>query len=215
MWDGRIPVQTAGRVKVIKTIIANEFLTAELPFKLKEPARFDYFDHQTRAARAGAYTGEMQLKRPLGGDVYLGMVPRVLTRPDSESGRIVDWLVQMRRLAAERKLDTLICARKASPSQIKIGAVVTHLAAIYRLQRGMPPPVGHDLTHLQREHRDDSESLRHMARIMPRVPLAPVTTDLENRITMAPGISAREAAGILLVGGLPNEGFARPRPSLR
>ena len=193
-----------GVVEVIETHMAYVFLTAEFAFKLKKPVSFGYFDHRTPAARASACNEELRLNRALAGDVYLGTVPLVLTKNGlgiGGDGSVVDWLVQMRRLPADRMLDTLICARKASPSQAEIGAVVARLAGFYRFQRSLPPPVGLYLAHLQREQAVNSESLRQMARIVPEVPLAPVTTDLENQIDeMVPEISAREAAGLVVEG---------------
>ena len=193
-----------GVVQVIETHMAHVFLTAELAFKLKKPVSFGYFDHRTLAARASACNDELRLNRALAGDVYLGTVPLVLTKTGlaiGGEGAVVDWLVQMRRLPAERMLDTLIADPKATPSQAEIGAVVTRLAGFYRLQRSMPPPVGLYLAHLQREQSVNSVSLRHMARFVPEVPLTTVTTDLENRIDeMGTEISAREAAGLVVEG---------------
>ena len=193
-----------GVVQVIETHMADVFLTAELAFKLKKPVSFGYFDHRTLAARASACNEELRLNRALAGDVYLRTVPLVLTKTGlgiGGDGTIVDWLVQMRRLPAERMLDTLIGDPKASLSQAEVGAVVTRLAGFYRLQRSLPPPEGLYLVHLQREQAVNSENLLHMAHIVPEVPMAPVTTDLENRIDeMAPEISAREAAGLVVEG---------------
>ncbi len=193
-----------GVVQVIETHMAYVFLTAEFAFKLKKPVAFGYFDHRTLAARALACTEELRLNRALAGNVYLGTVPLMLKKTGlgiGGDGAIVDWLVQMRRLPAERMLDRLIGARKASPSQAEIAAIVARLVLFYRQQQASPPPFGLYLAHLQREQTVNSENLRNMARLLPEVPLAPVTTDLENRIDkMAPEISAREAAGLVVEG---------------
>ncbi len=193
-----------GVVQVIETHMAYVFLTAELALKMKKPVSFGYFDHRTLAARASACNEELRLNRALAADVYLGTAPLVLTKTGlgiGGDGTIVDWLVQMRRLPAERMLDTLIGDPKASPSQAEVDAVVTRLAGFYRLQRSLPPPEGLYLAHLQREQAVNSENLLHMAHIVPEVPLAPVTTDLEYRIDkIAPEISAREAAGLVVEG---------------
>ena len=193
-----------GVVQVIETHMAFVFLTADFAFKLKKPVSFDYFDHRTLAARATACTEELRLNRALAGDVYVGTVPLVLTRTGlgiGGDGAIVDWLVQMRRLPAKRMLDTLIGTREATPLQAEVAVVVTHLAQFYRQQQKSPPPTGLYLAHLQREQAVNSENLHHMARFLPDIPLAPVTTDLEDRIVMmGPEISAREAAGLVVEG---------------
>lgn len=194
----------SGVVQVIETHMAFVFLTADFAFKLKKPVSFGYFDHRTLAARATACREEVRLNRALAGRVYLGTVPLVLGKTGlgiGGDGAVVDWLVQMRRLPTERMLDTLIAARQASPSQAEVAAVVAHLARFYRQQQPSPPPAGLYLAHLQREQAVNSENLHHMARLLPGIPLAPVTTDLEDRIVeMGPDIAAREAAGLVVEG---------------
>ncbi len=76
----------------------------------------------------------------------------------------MDWLVQMRRLPAERMLDTLIGAQKASPSQAEVAAVTTRPARFYRQQQRSPPPEGLYLAQLLREQTVNSENQGYMAR---------------------------------------------------
>ncbi len=205
----------AGVETVIETHMAFVFLTADSAFKLKKPVSFGYFDHRTLAARATACREEVRLNRALAADVYLGTVPLVLGKTSLElrgtgepggTGAVVDWLVRMRRLPAERMLDALIMARQASPShadvtQADMAQVVAHLARFYRQQQLSPPPSGLYLAHLQREQAVNSRNLAEMARFLPGIPLPEVTTDLEDRIArMRPEISAREAAGLVVEG---------------
>lgn len=193
-----------GVIQVIETHMAYVFLTADQAFKLKKPVRFGYFDHRTVAARARACSEELRLNRALAGDVYLGTVPLVLTRAGlgvGGSGLIVDWLIQMRRLPAERMLDALITARKASPSQAEITGVVTSLARFYRQQQRSAPPTGLYLRHLHREQAVNTEHLQQTAQVLPDIPLVSVTTDLQHQIGgMAAEISAREAVGLVVEG---------------
>ena len=193
-----------GVVQVIETHMAFVFLTADLAYKLKKPVSFGYFDHRTLAARATACTEELRLNRALAEDVYLGTVPLVSTATGlaiGGDGAVVDWLVQMRRLPAGRMLDTLIAAVRASPTQVELGGVATQLAQFYRQQQRSPPPAGLYLVHLLREQAVNTQSLGHMAAFVPDIPLAPVTTELEDRIAkMRPEISAREAAGLVIEG---------------
>lgn len=208
-----------GVVQVIETHMAFVFLTADLAFKLKKPVSFGYFDHRTLAARATACTEEVRLNRVLAGDIYLGTVPLVLSETGlafggdgpvvdgpvvdgpGVDGPVVDWLVQMRRLPADRMLDALIMARQASPSQAEVVAVLAHLARFYRRQQTSPPPAGLYLAHLQREQAVNSENLHQMARFLPEIPLARVTTDLEDRVArMSSEIAVREKAGLVVEG---------------
>jgi aminoglycoside phosphotransferase family enzyme len=193
-----------GVAQVIETHMAFVVLTGAFAFKLKKPVSFGYFDHRTLAARATACTEEVRLNRMLAGDIYLGTVPLVLAETGlalGGNGPVVDWLVRMRRLPADRMLDALILARQASPSDAEVVAVVAQLARFYRRQQMSLPPVGLYFTHLRREQAVNSENLRQMARFLPDIPLAPVTADLERRIAvMGPAILAREGAGLVVEG---------------
>lgn len=190
--------------RVIETHMAFVFLTADFAFKLKKPVRFDYFDHRTLAARARACAEEVRLNRALAGGVYLGTVPLtvgVAGLAIGGDGRAVDWLVHMRRLPAERMLDALIAADAASPTEAEVAGLVTHLARFYRRQQMTPPPPGMYLRHLRREQAVNAEHLRQMAWVLPDVPHAPVTTDLERQIDpLVSEIVAREAAGLVVEG---------------
>lgn len=193
-----------GVVQVIETHMAFVFLTAGFAFKLKKPVDFGYFDHRSLAARAAACAEEVRLNRPLAGDVYIGTVPLVLAGRRlavAGDGPVVDWLVHMRRLPADRMLDALIMARQPSPSEAEVASVVAHLVRFYRLQQESLPPPGLYFAHLQREQAVNSQNLRQMARLLPEIPLAVVTTGLEARLSgMLPEISKRETEGLVVEG---------------
>jgi aminoglycoside phosphotransferase family enzyme len=100
------------RVEAIETHMSWVFLTDSFAYKLKKPVRYDFLDFSTLEARQKDCEWEVSLNRRLAGQVYLGVVPLTLQdngdlQLDGE-GRAVDWLVQMRRLPAERMLDTVI-----------------------------------------------------------------------------------------------------------
>lgn len=193
-----------GVVQVIETHMAFVFLTDVFAFKLKKPVSFGYFDHRTLTARATACTEELRLNRALAGDVYLGTVPLVQSGKHlalGGEGPVVDWLVHMRRLPADRMLDALILHRQASPTVAEVAVLAALLARFYRQQQMSPPPAGCYFAHLQREQAVNSENLHQMERFLPDIPLAQVTTGLEDRIArMVPEISAREAAGLVVEG---------------
>ncbi|MCU0904137.1 MAG: hypothetical protein MUE83_09710 [Tabrizicola sp.] len=192
-----------GVVRVIETHMAFVFLTVDFAFKLKKPVSFGYFDHRTLAARATACAEEVRLNRALAGDVYLGTIPLVQTGTRlalGGEGPVVDWLVHMRRLPAERMLDRLITDRQG-PSEAEIAPVVALLARFYRRQHASHPPTGQYVAHLVREQAVNSVHLHQMARHLPGIPLAPVTSGLESRIAQQePEIAAREAAGLVIEG---------------
>lgn len=100
------------RVEVIETHMSWVFLTESLAYKLKKPVRYDFLDFSTLEARQKDCDWEVSLNRRLAGQVYLGTVPLTIQADsglqlDGE-GRVVDWLVQMRRLPADRMLDAVI-----------------------------------------------------------------------------------------------------------
>lgn len=122
------------RVETIETHMSWIFLTPRHAFKLKKPVRYDYLDFSTVAARKMNCEEELRLNQRLAPDVYLDVVPLALDN-DGEmrlggQGEILDWLVMMRRLPAERMLDCLIRTRTLDP--VDTHAVAELLARFYR-----------------------------------------------------------------------------------
>ena len=132
-----------GEVEAIETHMSWVFVVAELAFKLKKPVRFPYLDFSTLAERGTNSRAEVTLNRRLAPDVYLRVAPLVLTadatlKLDGE-GEVVDWLVVMRRLPADRMLDKLI----ADPTLEKaaIDRLAGALAKFYQVaERPVVPP---------------------------------------------------------------------------
>jgi aminoglycoside phosphotransferase family enzyme len=126
-----------GRVDTVETHMAWVFLTDRYAFKLKKPARYDSLDFSTLDARQRTCEEELRLNRRLAPDVYLDIVPLIL-RADGElalggEGRVIDWLVKMRRLPADRMLDRAIAQGEAAAEDVR--ALATLLADFYqRLQ---------------------------------------------------------------------------------
>jgi aminoglycoside phosphotransferase family enzyme len=109
-------------VEIRETHMSWVFLTKSHAWKLKKPVRTDYLDFSTTEARRRNCLREVRLNRRLANDVYLGVVPLTLdTHGDLQldgSGKIVDWLVQMRRLPAGRMLDSLIARHAVSNEEV-------------------------------------------------------------------------------------------------
>lgn len=122
------------RVDAIETHMSWVFATEAHAYKLKKPIRTELFDHSTLAARRQACATELQLNRRLAQAVYLDVVPvvrsarrlRVQAEGGSvEPGEIVDYLVKMRRLPAERMLDTAIEHNAVSEDDVdRVAAVL-------------------------------------------------------------------------------------------
>jgi len=126
-----IPTRT---VEVIETHMSWVFLTDSRVYKLKKPVRRDHFELGSVAARHRNCENELDLNRRLAPDVYLGLIPLALTAHDALAlgapGRVVDWLVEMRRLERSQLLDVAI--RAGTVDRTRLAALAQLLAEFYR-----------------------------------------------------------------------------------
>lgn len=126
-------------VEAVETHMAWVFLMDRHAYKLKKPVDLEKLDFTTRERRHWACVEEVRLNRRLAGDVYQGVVPlRVGPQGQlrfGDGGDIVDWLVQMQRLPADRMLDVLIENGEWPPDDVQ--AAARKLAHFYRAA----PPV--------------------------------------------------------------------------
>jgi len=135
--DGRDGEQAA---RSIETHMSWVFLRGKRAYKLKKPVRYDFLDFSTLAAREFNCREEIRLNRRLATDIYLGVLPMyadidgqlslgaidpmVGTADPSAHHRtppgrvVVDWLVLMLRLPADRMLDSQIVAGTVTPAQV-------------------------------------------------------------------------------------------------
>jgi aminoglycoside phosphotransferase family enzyme len=132
------PLVTA-RVEVKETHRSWVFLTETQAWKLKKPVRTDFLDFSTLDARQRNCEAEVRLNRRLAADVYHGVVP---LRFDADrgmrlggSGEVIDWLVMMRRLPADRMLDRAIADRSVSDADVQQTGML--LARFYK----QAPPI--------------------------------------------------------------------------
>lgn len=127
-YDGAMTVEP------VETHASWVFLTEREAYKLKKPAINRHVDLRTLEGREHNCVEELRVNRRFTTDVYLGLVP--LRRDGAGAlhvdgnGEIVDWLVRMRRLPAERMLDRVIAARRFDPRSLE--AVVRLLVRVYR-----------------------------------------------------------------------------------
>lgn len=110
-----------GRVSLIETHISWVFVTDRFVYKLKKPVRFDFLDFSTPEARQRACRAEYTLNGRMARGVYLAVVPITLDARRgltlNGDGGIVDWVVKMQRLPADRMLDKLLLARQLSDAE--------------------------------------------------------------------------------------------------
>lgn len=128
------------RVETRETHMSCVFLTDEHVWKLKKPVRYDYLDFSTVEARKRDCELEVELNRRLAPGVYLNIVPLVIDVHGKMhiggEGRIVDWLVRMRRLPGHRMLDVAIANGTLESEDVrKIGRL---LANFYQQAQKIP-----------------------------------------------------------------------------
>jgi len=118
-------------VEIRQTHMSWVFLTDKDAWKLKKPVRTEYVDLSTPKARQRNCVREVRLNRRLAKDVYIGVEPLTVDREGHfrlyGRGKIVDWLVHMRRLPAGRMLDNLIACGNVSEEDIaKVACVLAN-----------------------------------------------------------------------------------------
>jgi aminoglycoside phosphotransferase family enzyme len=138
-------------VKVIETHFSWVFLAGTHAYKMKKPVRQEAMDYRTIAGRRRGCRAEVRLNRRLAPAVYLGAVP-LGRRADGQlvlgpGGRVVDWLVAMRRLPAARMLDVAMVRRTATAAEVR--AVIRLLADFYARARPRPMAPRTYLGHLR------------------------------------------------------------------
>lgn len=167
------------RVEIIETHMSWVFLTDTLVYKLKKPVRSDFLDFSTIDARRRNCENEIRLNQRLAPDIYLGLVP-LTQRGDGQlqlgaGGTVVDWLVKMRRLPAQRMLDAAIRGTTVEPEDVC--RLARALSAFYqRAERVAVAPetyrqniaeeVRANETHLHRpEYRLDQTQIEQLTRL--------------------------------------------------
>ncbi len=124
------------QVEAKETRMAWVFLAGDRVYKMKKPVRYPYLNYSTPENRRRICETELRLNRRLAPDVYLRVVP--MTAEDGGlaidgTGKVVDWMVVMRRLPRERLLESAIEAGAVTSTDIE--RVADRLAVFYR---GLP-----------------------------------------------------------------------------
>lgn len=149
------------RVEVIETHMSWVFLTHRAVYKLKKPVRYDFLDFSTLVARHRNAEREVALNRRLAQSVYRGIVPLTLARDGrlhlNGEGRVVDWLVMMRRLPAERMLDHAIAANAQTASDS--ARLADLLSRFYRAARPAPMAAARHRQHFIAEIQQNRKAL--------------------------------------------------------
>jgi aminoglycoside phosphotransferase family enzyme len=110
-------------IRVVETSLSWVFLADRFAYKLKKPICHPLVDLRTLEAREANAIEEVRLNRRLAPGVYLGIVP--LTEDTSGhlalggTGRVVDWLLKMRRLPEHSMLDVLLKRRTLPETRLR------------------------------------------------------------------------------------------------
>jgi len=152
-------------IDVIETHFACVFLVGDLAYKLKKPIQVDRMDFRTLTARERSCIEEIRLNRRLAPQVYLG-VSAVVREHDgtlrvredfSARADVVEWLIRMRRLPAERMLD--VAVRTGAISVQNVVPLATRLATFYRDETSLPMSAAE---YVQRLHAKVDEAHREL-----------------------------------------------------
>lgn len=118
---------------VMQTHHACLFFTDHHVYKMKKPMRYGRIDYSSLALRQHACEEEYRLNRRLAKQTYLGIVPLVINQHGKlefdVEGRVVEWLIKMRRLPHAYMLD--IAATKGLVSEEDIERVMRKLFRFY------------------------------------------------------------------------------------
>ena len=191
------------QVEVRETHMSYVFLTDAEAYKLKRPVRYPFLDFSTLAAREASCRAEVALNRRLAPDVYLDVAP-LARAPDGRlqlggSGTVVDWLVRMRRLPAERMLDRLVAERRLSLQDL--APLAARLADFYAAAPRAEVTSEQHLAALAREHRLNMDVLWLPHFDLDRNELAAIDAAIRHFLGAQRAVpAARVAAGRVIEG---------------
>jgi aminoglycoside phosphotransferase family enzyme len=123
-------------IQCIETHFAWVFLTTRYACKLRKPVHQHGLDTLSLEARRARCLDELRLNQELAPGVYLDVLPLTLTADgsmaigtDDRRGRVVDWVLRMRRLPDTRMFDRMICEGRWTTADLQ--ALSAHLQAFY------------------------------------------------------------------------------------
>lgn len=122
-------------VTLVQTHISYVLLAGERVYKIKKPVRFTFLDFSTLERRGYFSHEEVRLNRRLAPDVYLGVLAvseehgayRLSSEDDPSA---VEYVIEMRRLPADRMLDQLLDRNAVTLAMID--AIADRLAEFHR-----------------------------------------------------------------------------------
>lgn len=152
------------RIEAVETHFAWVFLTPRLVYKLKKPLRLGKMDYRSLAARKRGCREELRLNRRLAPTVYLSL-QHLSSDPRGRlglggRGRIVEYLVKMRRLRRTAMLDQVLRHKQVTREQI--GSLVRRLTQFYAIAPRQPMTASAYLVQLRQSVRSNRQALRRL-----------------------------------------------------
>lgn len=189
-------------VEARETHMSWVFLTEDRVFKLKKPVKHAFLDFSSVRRRRFFCEEELRLNRRLAPETYRRVLALRQDRAGRLSldggGRIVDWLVEMRRLPQADMLDERIRHGRVAPEEIARTATV--LARFYETRRPEFADGAAYLNHLFEEQRINRSVLLLPDFAFADLASAPLDKVDELLARLKPAIEARIAAGLIVEG---------------
>ncbi|MCP3990281.1 MAG: AAA family ATPase [Actinomycetia bacterium] len=120
---------------VAESHISTVFFTPDRAYKILKPLKTSFLDHSTSGQRLRSIDDELALNRRMAPDVYLGTADVV------ERGAVVDRMLVMRRMPADRRLSELVASGADVASCLR--AIARQVAVFHQAQE--PADDGHEL----------------------------------------------------------------------
>ncbi len=190
-------------VEAKETHMSWVFLAGDHVYKLKKPVSYPFLDFSTLAARQRNCREEVRLNARLAEDVYLGVMPLRATAAGGMSletgGEVVDWLVHMRRLPADRMLDILIAGAHVNRTGIEHAA--DKLAQFYASSPAQEVTASWVMARFAAEHDQDARLLTDRRFAVDGARTAEAIGAMRSALhAVAPLIEARAAAKVYVEG---------------
>ncbi len=121
--DPAVYPHTTASIETKETHMSWVFLAEECVYKLKKPVKYPFLDFSTLSRRRFYCGEELRLNRRLASETYRSLLPLRVDRAGGLSlagkGRIVDWLVEMKRLPQADMLDARLSGKRVSEAEIR------------------------------------------------------------------------------------------------
>jgi uncharacterized protein len=128
------------RVDIIETHVSLVFLAGDQAYKLKRAVKFPYLDFSSLEQRRIACEAELALNRRTAPDLYLEVRALIRTANGGvgfgTEGRVVDWVVVMRRFDQAALFDELAKTNRLNAPLMN--ELADHIAAFHQAAESRP-----------------------------------------------------------------------------